>query len=259
MGRSTGLVTLWMALGWLLSLDSYPDLLLGVPLTVLFQLGVRRQPLRALWVRQAPRFRLGWSNVMLALGFALLPAVLAMGSFAKRDWFTGAYAGSAIAGAFAAGYALVQFHRQTWRALVGCLAWAGGLGTAYLLVLAWWEQGRISPDPWPFAPSLIMLFPVCFVLEEVSFQGALDTHVFRDGDRMPLASALYVSGLWGLWHLPLFPEVGLAEVGLVLLAHSLTGVPLALYLRRSGNLAVPAFAHAWIDAVRDCLVAGTSA
>jgi hypothetical protein len=40
------------------------------------------------------------------------------------------------------------------------------------------------------------------------------------------------------------------------LLHSLVGVSLSLFWRRSGNLAVPAFAHAWVDAVRDCLLAG---
>src|SRR5689334_7455836 len=56
-------VALWMALGWGLRLDGEGYLLLGVPLTLAFQLGIRRQPVRALWVRGAPPFRLtarGW-------------------------------------------------------------------------------------------------------------------------------------------------------------------------------------------------------
>jgi hypothetical protein len=51
----------------------------------------------------------------------------------------------------------------------------------------------------------------------------------------------------------MLPKVGMLEIGLVLLFHSLVGVPLSLFWRRSGNLAVPAFAHAWIDALRDSL------
>jgi membrane protease YdiL (CAAX protease family) len=35
--------------------------------------------------------------------------------------------------------------------------------------------------------------------------------------------------------------------------HSLIGVPLAIFWRKSGNLAVPAFTHALIDAVRNAL------
>jgi hypothetical protein len=51
----------------------------------------------------------------------------------------------------------------------------------------------------------------------------------------------------------MFPKVGMLEIGSVLLVHSVVGVLLSLYWRQSGNLAVPAFAHAWIDAVRDSL------
>ena len=50
-------VGLWMALGIVLHLSVFTYLLLGLPLTAAFQLGVRRQPLRALWVREAPPFR----------------------------------------------------------------------------------------------------------------------------------------------------------------------------------------------------------
>jgi hypothetical protein len=35
--------------------------------------------------------------------------------------------------------------------------------------------------------------------------------------------------------------------------HSIIGIPLAIYWRKSGNLAVPAFTHALIDGVRDGL------
>jgi membrane protease YdiL (CAAX protease family) len=36
--------------------------------------------------------------------------------------------------------------------------------------------------------------------------------------------------------------------------HVIIGVPLSLYWRRSGNLAVPTTAHAFIDAVRNMLL-----
>jgi len=256
--EAAGFVGIWMALGWALALDANAYLLLGVPLTALFQLGVGRQPIRALWVREAPRFHLGWKGVLLALGLALWPAGIAAISFMSRDWLIGVYAVSAVVGAFAAAYALVQFRRATWWSLAGCLGWAAGLGTAYMLAIAWLGQGQIAPQLGLLAPTLLMLFPVCFLLEEVSFRGALDAHVFQVGGSARVASALFVSCLWGLWHLPLFPRVGMTEIGLVLFAHTLIGVPLALFWRQSGNLAVPAFAHAWIDAVRDSLSAGAS-
>ena len=42
-----------------------------------------------------------------------------------------------------------------------------------------------------------------FVLEEVAFRGALDAHVHHEGEGRGWQSALFVSALWGLWHLPI--------------------------------------------------------
>jgi membrane protease YdiL (CAAX protease family) len=39
----------------------------------------------------------------------------------------------------------------------------------------------------------------------------------------------------------------------LVVAHSIIGVPLSLAWRRTGNMAVPGFAHALIDAGRDGL------
>jgi membrane protease YdiL (CAAX protease family) len=36
--------------------------------------------------------------------------------------------------------------------------------------------------------------------------------------------------------------------------HTIIGIPLSIYWRKSGNLAVPAFTHAFIDAVRNALI-----
>jgi hypothetical protein len=46
---------------------------------------------------------------------------------------------------------------------------------------------------------------------------------------------------------------GVAEVVSLLVVHGAVGVPLSVYWRQSGNLAVPGFTHALIDAVRDAL------
>jgi membrane protease YdiL (CAAX protease family) len=72
-------------------------------------------------------------------------------------------------------------------------------------------------------------------------------------------TALYVSVLWGLWHLPIAGGGGqplAATVAQLLVVHCAIGVPLSLGWRRTGNLAVPALAHALIDAVRNALIAG---
>ena len=106
--------------------------------------------------------------------------------------------------------------------------------------------------------SFALYFPVCFVLEEVTFRGVLDTHVAqRDPGRW--RSALFVSALWGAWHLPIVHVAHVAAPRLValpalLVVHVTIGVPLSFAWRRSGNLAVPALAHAAIDAVRNAFI-----
>lgn len=45
-----GFVAVWMALGWALHLSGEAYLQLGIPLVLLFQLALRRQPLVRLWV-----------------------------------------------------------------------------------------------------------------------------------------------------------------------------------------------------------------
>jgi hypothetical protein len=55
-------VAAWMACGWLLRLDPNTYLVLGIPLTILFQWLVRRRPIQALWVREAPPLDSDWSR-----------------------------------------------------------------------------------------------------------------------------------------------------------------------------------------------------
>ena len=89
--------------------------------------------------------------------------------------------------------------------------------------------------------------------------GGLDAHLHRPGEPFHLTSALLGSLLWGLWHLPTLPAESRGPEAVIALlgVHALIGVPLAIYWRHSSNLAVPAFTHAMIDAVRNALdVAG---
>jgi membrane protease YdiL (CAAX protease family) len=92
------------------------------------------------------------------------------------------------------------------------------------------------------------------VLEEVFFRGMLDTYVHLPGEARGLGSAVFVSALWAIWHLPIVPASGAVVIPGLLVVHVAIGVPLSLYWRRSGNLAVPATAHAFIDALRNVLV-----
>ena len=109
---------------------------------------------------------------------------------------------------------------------------------------------------------ILLYFAVNFVLEEVAFRGGLDSHVHPPGESNSRArawgSALFVSVLWGLWHLP--PEMLAGEAfadALVinLVFGILVGVPLSFCWRQGGTLVLPALAHALIDAYRNSLLA----
>src|SRR4051812_38107421 len=95
-------IALWMACGWLPRLDANAYLLLGVPLTVLFQLLVRRQSLRALWARGAPAFRLGWKGLLIALGLSVIPMLELISSTAAAEVIGVLFSLCSIVGAVAA-------------------------------------------------------------------------------------------------------------------------------------------------------------
>jgi len=198
--EAVGFVGIWMALGWLFSLDAVSYLLVGVPLTFLFQLGVRRAPLRVLWVRDAPEFRLGWRGIAPGCALAILPAVATVERAINRDWLQAGWALAAFIGAFAAAYALVNFRRQTWRQLTACLIWAGGIGIAWFVISFHIALGRTAPSLTVGITNLLLLFPVCFVLEEVSFRGAIDSHVHTQTSacRCPRPSLSLASGAYGI-------------------------------------------------------------
>src|SRR5260370_36312211 len=86
-----------MALGWLLHLGPNPYLLLGVPITLAFQLLIRRQPLLALWVREAPPFRLTGKGIAIACALALLPLFELLGAAVSLDWVGASQLESAVA------------------------------------------------------------------------------------------------------------------------------------------------------------------
>jgi hypothetical protein len=72
--EGTAAVAVWIALGLAFHISPNGYLILGVPITIIFHLYVRRTPLRAMWVRDAPPFRLGVVGVVVALLLMLLPA-----------------------------------------------------------------------------------------------------------------------------------------------------------------------------------------
>jgi membrane protease YdiL (CAAX protease family) len=182
---------------------------------------------------------------------------------------------AAIVGAGAAAYALGQFRRETWRYLVLCLATAGLLGallvigamisaTGHDVSTALPTGGRLGPAALLGIEWLLFYIPVVFMMEEVAFRGAIDSHVRHPGERhgvestvYGIASAMVVSVLWGLWHIPVMPHASsvIQVIGIVHLEVAI-GPFLSLFWRRSGNLMVPGFVHAAVDSLRNALSIG---
>ena len=150
---------------------------------------------------------------------------------------------------------MTHFRRSAIRPFVLCQLTAGLMGIGVMILARAFSDIDSPPQPLQGLNDFLLYFPVCFALEEVSFRGLLDSHLSWPGRRAGLASALFGSMLWGIWHLPTVPAASRTpETAVALLViHSMIGVPLAIYWRRSGNLVVPAFTHAMLDAVRNAL------
>jgi len=237
-------------------------LLLTLPASALFQVFINRRPIRALWVRDAPPFRLDGVGIALALLIAIAPAITAVRDLRHENWSFVVYDIAAIGGAFAAAYAIRAMNQNTFRQLGLCLATAGVIG----IVLNILHDIDIGIKDHYFQPitrrdldvglaSFFLYLPALFVVEEVFFRGALDSYIHRAGEGTGWLSALFVSMLWGWWHIPVFyPEVPLWEAAIAVLPMQvLVGVPLSLWWRRSGNLTVSGVSHALIDSVRNAL------
>src|SRR5262249_21718909 len=102
-------VALWMALGWALKLDPNQYLLLGAPLTVIFQLFVHRRPLRAMWVSSAPRLLVTWKWALLTVALAALPAYDLCRIRFSLGWAVVGWHICAILGAPAVAYAIQNY------------------------------------------------------------------------------------------------------------------------------------------------------
>jgi membrane protease YdiL (CAAX protease family) len=254
-------VAVWVAAGYLLPMSSNGYMLLGIPLTICFQLVVRRRPLRELFAADSPRFGLDRRGIVIAVTLALVPGYHAVRALVGDDWATTGWYLAATAGAACAAFALrAASARSVLRAAALPVAvGAGGMvlvyGTLHIVTRAPLPAGAAVTA---LATYTALYFPATFLMEEVAFRGALDAHVQHAGEnRGWWLSAVYVSTLWGVWHLPVshalpFP-LQLTELVVV---HIVLGVPLSIAWRRSRNLAAPALAHAVNDAVRNAVMLG---
>lgn len=262
-----GFVAVWMAVGWTFHLGANAYLLLGVPLVALFQLFVRRQPLQKLWARDATSFRLGLVGAALAALLMLAPAYdLTTIALPKRLWVVALWLLCALAGALFAAFAVLQQRASAARRGLPSFMAAVLIGIAIMAASAFARNHLV----WFPLPKLLFLlkqfllyFAVSFALEEVVFRGALDSHVYQPQSKGQASgsawlSAIFVSALWGVWHLPTLPipnaATFAAAIPALVIVHTLVGVPLSFCWRASGTLVFPATAHALIDAYRNTVM-----
>jgi hypothetical protein len=269
--EATSILGVWMVVGFVLKLEANTYLLLGVPITVGFQLLVRKQPLRAMWVRSAPRLdiaRLNVSAKLVGLVFAGANLVFLCEYYlTSHSLIFVLYELVAICGTIPLAYAFHNFTKQMIRPLLMCLATTGtvvvGFDTvAYLLrVFELHTAPPVTVDGFLYVwvVSMAQYLPVVFLLEEGWFRGVFDSHIYHLGEKQPNLTALYVSLLWGAWHFPIVytPAVGLVG-GITILVvlmvfQGLVGYFLSIYWRRTGNLLVPGSVHAFVDSVRNGL------
>ncbi len=250
-------MAVYISLGFLFRLEAVSYLLLGIPLTILFQLCVARQALTKLWLRDEKIFRLNRSGWSIALCLMVFPIykITQVASPDKLRLLHFAYYSAAILGAFGAGYCYSHFTKKTAKEFLLCFGLIIPVRISFYFFPFLFATHKFNPDYLRGIGSLLTYIPVAFVVEEVVFRGMLDTYLHPSKKTNGLWSALFISCMWGLWHLPLSIQ-GDRSIWLVAVSAmtiSLWGFVLSLFWRRTGNLAVPGFAHAFADAVRDSL------
>jgi membrane protease YdiL (CAAX protease family) len=251
-----------MTIGLVFHTSVIAYLLVGIPITIIFQRYVRRAPLKAMWVRDSPPFRLGLMGVTFAIGLSVAPLADLIMQFRSHGWIVDSWYLVAIIGAWPAAYALRYFRRRTFRELLISIFTAGAVGSAIMVAAALAGAGS-HQSAWSKVAiglaSFLEYVPVTFLLEEVWFRGVLDSHLHHRGESRGGFSAIFVSALWGLWHYPISKEpyqlkTLLPTVLALLVVHIPIGALLSRSWRRSENLLVTCIVHALIDGVRDAVL-----
>jgi len=249
-------MAIYISLGFLLKLEAASYLLLGIPLTVIFQLFVVRQPLHKLWLRDEEKFhlnKLGWTITLCFIVFPIYKTI-ELATQHKLTLLNLGYYSAAMLGAFGAGYCYSNFTKKTAKDFLLCLGIIVVVRISFYFFPFIIGKHEFNPDYIRGIKSLLTYIPVAFVVEEVVFRGMLDTYIHPSKKTNGLLSALFISCVWGLWHLPLATD-GENPIWFALrpMTISLWGIVLSIFWRRTGNLAVPGFPHALADAIRDAL------
>jgi membrane protease YdiL (CAAX protease family) len=199
--------------------------------------------------------------LILAPGYDLLSVALPKKSWIVALWLVCAMAGAVFA-AFAFAWQCASAARRGLPSFVGAVLVGIGIMAAGALATHH-SIGFPLPKVVFLLKQFLLYFTVSFVLEEVAFRGALDSHVYQprsDGQASGSRwrSAIFVSALWGIWHLPVVPIPNAPALAAasppLIIVHTLVGLPLSFCWRASGTLVLPAAAHALVDAYRNTVL-----
>jgi len=247
----------YMALGFVFGLGAEAYLLLGIPITIGFQVLVVRRQLRSLWLRQAPPMTFPPRSIVAIIVLAVAPAIVALGGIRAGDPALVGWGLAGMVGAVGAVYALRAMDQNAVRSTIRTTVITGavlvGIMVAYRLATGGFD-GNFTAAITTTVISLLTYLPVVFVMEEVLFRGLIDTYLHGSTPGPDRASALYGSALWGIWHLPVaFIALGVLTIPYLVVVHTILGYFFVTSWRQSGNLAAPGIAHAVIDALRNAV------
>jgi hypothetical protein len=108
----------YIALGFAFGLGADGYLLLGIPITIAFQLLVVRRPLRALWLRDAPPMPFTARSIAATMIVAIAPASVAVSGVRDGNAVLMGYGLAAMVGAVGAVYAIRAMDRDSIRSTV---------------------------------------------------------------------------------------------------------------------------------------------
>jgi membrane protease YdiL (CAAX protease family) len=247
----------YMAIGFAFRLGAEAYLLLGIPITIAFQVLVVRRPLRSLWLRQAPPLTFTPRSIGAIVVLAIAPAIVAVNGVRDGELALFGWGLAGMVGAVGAVYSLRAMDRDTVRSTIRTTLITGavlvGIMVAYRLATGGFN-GNLTAAISTTVISLLTYLPVVFVMEEVLFRGLLDTYLHGSTPGPDRASALYGSALWGIWHLPVtFVALGILTIPYLVVVHTILGYFFVASWRQTGNLAAPGIAHAAIDALRNAV------
>jgi len=247
----------YMALGFAFRLSADGYLLVGIPITVAFQVLVVRQPLRALWLRDTPSMAFTPRSIVAIIVVAIAPAAIVIRGVRDGDPVLAAYGLAAMVGAVGAVYAGRAMDRDavrsTIRTTLSTAAILVGIMVVYRIATGGFHGNLVAAIATAVV-SVATYIPIVFVMEEVLFRGVLDTYLHGSTPGPDRATALYGSSLWGLWHLPVvFISLGILTIPYLVAVHTVLGFFLVTSWRRTGNLAAPGIAHAVSDALRNAV------